>query len=183
MTRSLARTRPPALMFRWRARGAACGAALMLLLDFFGLSGPWQGIALVLALLAVFAMSATTFFMRRHDREIEEAQELARQSEAEREELREQLERRAQLEQQLRHAKRTAEAAVMAKGAILATRSPGRPRPRTVSGPMRGRLTHPRLARDRAGLGRTAHTASQQQLRFVDDILDYSKLEADKLEL
>ena len=30
---------------------------------------------------------------------------------------------------------------------------------------------------------RTAYTSSQQLLRIVDDILDYSKLEADKLEL
>src|SRR5690606_29234239 len=30
---------------------------------------------------------------------------------------------------------------------------------------------------------RTAYTSSQQMLRIVDDILDYSKLEADKLEL
>ncbi len=183
MTRSLARTRPPALMFRWLALGAACGAALMLLLDFFGLSGPWQGIALVLALLAVFAMSATTFFMRRHDREIEEAQELARQSEAEREELREQLERRAQLEQQLRHAKRTAEAAVMAKGEFLATMSHEIRTPLNGIVPMLDLLMHARLAPDHAELVRTAHTSSQQLLRIVDDILDYSKLEADKLEL
>ena len=30
---------------------------------------------------------------------------------------------------------------------------------------------------------RTAYTSSQQLLRIVDDILDYSKLEANKLEL
>ena len=30
---------------------------------------------------------------------------------------------------------------------------------------------------------RTAYTSSQQMLRIVDDILDYSKLEANKLEL
>src|SRR5690606_33878924 len=93
MTRSLARTRPTALMLRWLALGAACGAAVMLLLDFFGLVGPWQGIALVLALLAAFAISATTFFMQRYDREIEDAAELVKRSEAEREELREQIER------------------------------------------------------------------------------------------
>src|SRR5690606_18844051 len=42
---------------------------------------------------------------------------------------------------------------------------------------------HARLAPDHAELVRTAYLSSQQMLRIVDDILDYSKLEADKLEL
>src|SRR5690606_18357090 len=183
MTRSLARTRPSALMLRWLALGAACGAAVMLMLDFFGLAGPWQGIALVLALLAAFAISATTFFMQNYDREIEDAEELVRRSEAEREELRQQIERQAQLEQQLRHAKRTAEAAVMAKGEFLATMSHEIRTPLNGIVPMLDLLMHARLAPDHAELVRTAHTSSQHLLRIVDDILDYSKLEADKLEL
>ena len=181
--RPLARTRPNALMLRWLALGAACGAAVMLLLDFFGLAGPWEGIALVLALLAAFAISATTFFMQSYDREIEDAEELVRRSEAEREELREQIERQAQLEQQLRHAKRTAEAAVMAKGEFLATMSHEIRTPLNGIVPMLDLLMHARLAPDHAELVRTAHTSSQHLLRIVDDILDYSKLEADKLEL
>ncbi|MGO1718571.1 MAG: ATP-binding protein [Luteimonas sp.] len=170
-------------MLRWLALGAACGAAVMLLLDFFGLAGPWEGIALVLALLAAFAISATTFFMQSYDREIEDAEELVRRSEAEREELREQIERQAQLEQQLRHAKRTAEAAVMAKGEFLATMSHEIRTPLNGIVPMLDLLMHARLAPDHAELVRTAHTSSQHLLRIVDDILDYSKLEADKLEL
>lgn len=55
-------------MLRWLALGAASGAALMLVLDFFGLAGPWEGIALVLALLAAFALCATTYFMQHYDR-------------------------------------------------------------------------------------------------------------------
>src|SRR5690625_4871476 len=183
MTRTLAGIRPSALMFRWLALGAACGAAIMLLLDFFGLAGPWQGIALVLALLAAFAMSATTLFMRRHEREMEDIQALVERSEAEREELRQQIELQSQLERQLRHAKRTAEAAVMAKGEFLATMSHEIRTPLNGIVPMLDLLMHARLAPDHAELVRTAHTSSQHLLRIVDDILDYSKLEADKLEL
>ncbi|MGY0559871.1 ATP-binding protein [Luteimonas sp. A277] len=170
-------------MLRWLALGAACGAAIMLLLDFFGLAGPWQGIALVLTLLAAFALCATTYFMQHYDREIEEAQEQMRHSEAERAELREQVVRHAELEQQLRHAKRTAEAAVMAKGEFLATMSHEIRTPLNGIVPMLDLLMHARLAADHAELVRTAHTSSQHLLRIVDDILDYSKLEADKLEL
>ena len=181
--RTQARIRPSALMLRWLALGAACGAAVMLLLDFFGMAGPWQGIALVLALLAAFAISATTFFMQRHDRELEDFEAMVRRNEAEREELRGQIERQAQLEQQLRHAKRTAEAAVMAKGEFLATMSHEIRTPLNGIVPMLDLLMHARLSPDHAELVRTAHTSSQHLLRIVDDILDYSKLEADKLEL
>ena len=181
--RTQARIGPFALMLRWLALGAACGAALVLLLDYFGLAGPWQGIGLVLVLLAAFAVSATTIAMHRHERELEDIEALVKRSEAEREELRGQIERQAQLEQQLRHAKRTAEAAVMAKGEFLATMSHEIRTPLNGIVPMLDLLMHARLAPDHAELVRTAHTSSQQLLRIVDDILDYSKLEADKLEL
>src|SRR5690606_33302653 len=49
--------------------------------------------------------------------------------------------------------------------------------------PMLDLPMHARLAADHAELVRTAYLATQQMLRNVDDFLDYSKLEADKLEL
>ena len=180
---TLARTRPSALILRWLAPAAACAVAIMLLLDFTGLAGPWQGITLLLALLTALAIGAATYLMQRTDREIEEAREQMRHSEAEHTELREQLARHAELEQQLRHAKRTAEAAVMAKGEFLATMSHEIRTPLNGIVPMLDLLMHARLAADHAELVRTAHTSSQHLLRIVDDILDYSKLEADKLEL
>src|SRR5690606_38729084 len=183
MTRSLARTRPTALVLRWLALGAACGAAIALLLDFAGAAGPWPGIALALAVLAALAMGALVVLMQRNDREIGDVQALVERSEAEREALRQQIERQSQLEQQLRHAKRTAEAAVMAKGEFLATMSHEIRTPLNGIVPMLDLLMHARLAPDHAELVRTAHTSSQQLLRIVDDILDFSKLEADKLEL
>src|SRR3546814_7279571 len=49
--------------------------------------------------------------------------------------------------------------------------------------PMLDLLMHAQLAHDHAEMVRTAYNSSQQMLRIVDDILDYSKLEADKLVL
>src|SRR6478736_6484682 len=49
--------------------------------------------------------------------------------------------------------------------------------------PMLDLLLHAPLANDHLELVRTAFTSSHQLLRIVDDILDYSKLEADRLEL
>src|SRR5690606_35330153 len=98
-------------------------------------------------------------------------------------ELQHEIERHSQLEQELRLAKQAAESAVMAKGEFLATMSHEIRTPLNGIVPMLDLLMHARLAPDHAELVRTAYTSSQQMLRIVDDILDYSKLEADKLEL
>ena len=43
------------LTARWLALGGAAGVAVSLGLAQFGVQGPWQGVALALALLALFA--------------------------------------------------------------------------------------------------------------------------------
>src|SRR5690606_17619736 len=74
--------RPSALMLRWLALGAAAGAALTLVLDVFGAEGPWQHVALVLVLLALFAVIAIHVSVRKRDQEMDEADERARRDEA-----------------------------------------------------------------------------------------------------
>jgi signal transduction histidine kinase/CheY-like chemotaxis protein len=175
--------RPTALMLRWLALGAAAGAALTLVLDVLGLEGPWQHAALVLVLLALFAVIAIHLGLRRRDQQMDEADERARRDEAVLEQLQAQIDQHTQLESQLRQAKLAAESAVMAKGEFLATMSHEIRTPLNGIVPMLDLLMHARLAPDHAELVRTAYTSSQQMLRIVDDILDYSKLEADKLEL
>src|SRR3546814_8710507 len=72
---------------------------------------------------------------------------------------------------------------MMAKGEFLATMSHEIRIPLNGIVPMLDLLMHAQLAPDHAEMVRTAYTSSQQMLRIVDDILDYSKLEADKLVL
>ena len=183
MNLTVSRTRPSAVMLRWLALGAAAGAALTLSLDALGLDGPWQGTALVLALLAVFASIGVFVSSREREREMAEAEIRARRDEAELGELQRELDRHTQLEQQLRQAKQAAESAMMAKGEFLATMSHEIRTPLNGIVPMLDLLMHAQLAPDHAEMVRTAYTSSQQMLRIVDDILDYSKLEADKLVL
>ncbi|WP_241685815.1 hybrid sensor histidine kinase/response regulator [Luteimonas sp. YGD11-2] len=177
------RPRPSLLTMRWLALGAVLGTAAALLLAITGIPGPWQGLALVFALLAASATAAVVHGVQQCRQALDEADALARQHEGEREELQSQLELHTQLEGQLRQAKQAAESAVLAKGEFLATMSHEIRTPLNGIVPMLDLLIHAPLAAEHADLVRTAYTSSQQMLRIVDDILDYSKLEAAKLEL
>src|SRR5690606_31510858 len=147
------------------------------------LEGRGQHAALVLVLLALSAAIAIHISMRQREQQMDEADERARRDEALMEQMQAQIEQHTQLESQLRHAKQAAESAMMAKGEFLATMSHEIRTPLNGIVPMLDLLMHAQLASDHAELVRTAYTPPQQMLRVVDDILDYSKLEADKLEL
>ncbi|MCJ0825632.1 ATP-binding protein [Luteimonas sp. 50] len=169
---------------RWLALGAAAGAALALALERFGMSGPWTSVALLLVLLALFAITAYLHASRRRDAAWQRADERVRRGEAAIGELQREIDRHTVLEQQLLQAKQEAESAVMAKGEFLATMSHEIRTPLNGIVPMLDLLLHAgSLAPDHRELVRTAYASSHQLLRIVDDILDYSKLEADRLEL
>src|SRR3954470_14975421 len=115
--------RAPSQAVRWLALGAAAGAALAVGMATLGFNGPWQSIALVLALLAVFATTAFLFSARRRDKAWLQIDERARLGEETVDALQREIDRHTQLEQQLIQAKQAAESAVLAKGEFLATMS------------------------------------------------------------
>ncbi|MET1162870.1 MAG: ATP-binding protein [Pseudoxanthomonas sp.] len=104
-------------------------------------------------------------------------------AESERDNLQRDLQRHDRLEQQLLLAKQAAESAVLAKGEFLATMSHEIRTPLNGIVPMLDLLSRAALPPDQRDMLNTASASSQQLLRIVDDILDYSKLEANKLEL
>jgi signal transduction histidine kinase/CheY-like chemotaxis protein/HPt (histidine-containing phosphotransfer) domain-containing protein len=175
--------RTPLLTARWLALGAAGGAAVALALAQIGLDGPWQIAALTLVLLAVFALLATLLALRQRESLLRETTDIAERGALEVDLLQREIERRSHLQQELTVAKQAAEAAVLAKGEFLATMSHEIRTPLNGIVPMLDLLMSQRLAPDQREMVRTAMTSSQQLLRIVDDILDYSKLEANKLQL
>jgi signal transduction histidine kinase/CheY-like chemotaxis protein len=97
--------------------------------------------------------------------------------------MRRELDRLREAEAQLTRAKQEAEAATMAKGEFLATMSHEIRTPLNGIIPLLDILLSTRLADDQREYLNTAYSSARQLLSIVDDILDYSKIEANKLEL
>src|SRR5690606_9361452 len=87
------------------------------------------------------------------------------------------------VQHELLAAKHSAEAATMAKGEFLATMSHEIRTPLNGIVPLLDLLRTTPLRPDQREYLVTAHQSALELLRIVDDILDYSKLEASKLEL
>ncbi|MCB1606404.1 MAG: response regulator [Xanthomonadales bacterium] len=97
--------------------------------------------------------------------------------------LRGELERRRHLEDEINAAKQAAESAAMAKGEFLATMSHEMRTPLNGIIPLLEILRDTRLEPDQREYLNTSYQSARHLLRIIDDILDYSKMEAGKLDL
>ncbi len=167
----------------WLALAAILLAMAALLLPMFGVAGPWAWVALTAAAIAALACVAAALRMRALSARHAGTEARAAMAESERDNLQRELQRHDRLEQQLLLAKQAAESAVLAKGEFLATMSHEIRTPLNGIVPMLDLLSRAALPPDQRDMLNTASASSQQLLRIVDDILDYSKLEANKLEL
>lgn len=167
----------------WLVLAAILLTLAALLLPWFGIAGPWTWVALASAGVAGFVCVTVALRMRRLAAYYEGTEARAAMAESERDNLQKDLQRHDRLEQQLLLAKQAAESAVLAKGEFLATMSHEIRTPLNGIVPMLDLLSRAALPPDQRDMLNTASASSQQLLRIVDDILDYSKLEANKLEL
>lgn len=167
----------------WLAAMAAAMAGTAALMAALGSTGPWSAIAAGAAVLAVIASLACV----RHWRDTQQRlQQLQRRGDAlahERDQLQHAVQQQEALEQELLKAKQAAEAATLAKGEFLATMSHEIRTPLNGILPMLDLIAGGQLGSDQRQMLQTATVSSQQLLRIVDDILDYSRLEAKGLDL
>ena len=167
----------------WLALIAVLLAAVALLLPMTGIAGPWTWVALACTICAALLCAVVAVRMRSLSTRHEGSEARAAMAESERNNLQRELQHHDRLEQQLLLAKQAAESAVLAKGEFLATMSHEIRTPLNGIVPMLDLLSRAALPPDQRDMLNTASASSQQLLRIVDDILDYSKLEANKLEL
>ena len=171
------------LVARWLAIAGAAGAAVAQAFAYFTDNSLWNTLAFVAALLAVAAVAGLWRGVTSRSVALVEAVHVTDEQQQALSALHTELEIHRSLERELLEAKQTAESAVMAKGEFLATMSHEIRTPLNGIIPMLDLLMNSKLPPDQQDFLRTAYTSSRQMLRIVDDILDYSKLEANKLQL
>lgn len=167
----------------WPALLGSLGAAFASLLGALGLAGPWGWIAFGCAVVAACAFGAWLSVHRARGRALRDALQRVRDGELAAARYRDEIDRHSRLESEMLEARQTAESAVLAKGEFLATMSHEIRTPLNGIVPMLDLLLHAPMPVDQQELVRTAYGSSMQMQRIVDDILDYSKLEADRLVL
>ncbi|MEO5596196.1 MAG: ATP-binding protein, partial [Lysobacteraceae bacterium] len=159
--------------------------------DLAGLQGPWRMLALSSALLGLVTYLLVMRGFHGHVHAASTAIAIAAQAaasevgtrDAQFDALRNELEEHRRLQSELTEAKQAAESAMLAKGEFLATMSHEVRTPLNGIIPMLDLLQSSKLAVDQREMLGTALQSARQLLRIVDDILDYSKLEANGLHL
>ena len=172
-----------ALIVRWIAIAGAGGAAIASAFAHWSNEQVWQSVAFVLALLAIAGIAGLWYAVAKRNEALSAASEQTHEQKREVTALNEELAVHRELQKELTIAKQAAESAMMAKGEFLATMSHEIRTPLNGIIPMLDIMMSVKLAPDHHDIIRTAYTSARQMLRIVDDILDYSKLEANKLQL
>ncbi|MEA9750836.1 ATP-binding protein [Xanthomonas campestris pv. raphani] len=162
---------------------AALVAASAAALQWLGVAGPWRIVTAAASVLALVCGICNAVAAYRASRALGALTRQLDDTNTAQARMLQELQRHGELEQELLRAKQAAEAASLAKGEFLATMSHEIRTPLNGIIPMLELISRGQLSLDQRDMLQTATGSSLQLLRIVDDILDYSKLEANKLEL
>ncbi|MFM6988862.1 MAG: sensor histidine kinase, partial [Arenimonas sp.] len=170
------------VLVRWLALASASGAALTSGISLWLNNAIWLNVSIVSSLLAVSCIAALWHRIDRGRESVQTEASVQRHIQ-EVSGLRSELEKQKSLEIELKKSKLAAESAAMAKSEFLATMSHEIRTPLNGIIPMLDLLSTTPLEKDQSDILSTARSSAGQMKRIVDDILDYSKLEANKLQL
>jgi len=179
---------------RTRLATRVCAIAGALVIATAGIAAPWyvradlvMPVAVALLIVAALIIAALWWAIRADSVQptvmMPATATPGRTLELAPEELRRQLDTLRHTQGELLVAKQAAEAAMMAKGEFLATMSHEIRTPLNGVLPLLELVLSTKLAADQRDYLATAYASARELLRIVDAILDYSKLDAERLEL
>ncbi len=171
------------IIVRWLALASAAGAAISSSITLWLNDSVWLNVTVISSMLSVSFVAALWHRIGKHNSQIVETEVNTEQQLQEMSGLRTELEKQRSLEFELKKSKQAAESAAMAKSEFLATMSHEIRTPLNGIIPMLDLLSTTHLEKDQTDILSTARSSAGQMKRIVDDILDYSKLEANKLQL
>jgi signal transduction histidine kinase/CheY-like chemotaxis protein/HPt (histidine-containing phosphotransfer) domain-containing protein len=171
------------VIVRWLALASAAGAAISSAISLWRDDSLWLNFSIISSFLTVSFVAALWNRISVHSRLIEKTELSTLQHIEEVNNLQFELEKHKSFERELKNSKLAAESAAMAKSEFLATMSHEIRTPLNGVIPMLDLLANSKLGVDQADILSTARTSANQMKQIVDDILDYSKLEANKLRL
>ena len=170
-------------VIRWLALASAAGAAISSGISLWLNESVWLNVTVISSLLTVSFVAALRHRIESRHSRIAQTEVNTEHHLQEVTDLRTELEKQRSLEFELKKSKLAAEAAAMAKSEFLATMSHEIRTPLNGIIPMLDLLSTTTLEKDQTDILSTARSSAGQMKRIVDDILDYSKLEANKLQL
>lgn len=171
------------IIVRWLALASALGAAIASGISLWLNDYLWLNISVIASFLTIAFIAALWLRVKRQSIETEISQQSTIYHLQEVNDLQTELEKHKSLELELKQSKVAAESAAMAKSEFLATMSHEIRTPLNGIIPMLDLLSTTKLGPDQVEILQTAQTSALLMRQIVDDILDYSKLEANKLKL
>ena len=171
------------VIVRWLALSSAAGAAISSAISLWRDDSAWLNFTIISSFLTVSFVAALWHRISAHSKVIENTELSTLMHIQEVNNLQFELEKHKSFERELKNSKLAAESAALAKSEFLATMSHEIRTPLNGVIPMLDLLATTKLGVDQAEILNTARTSANQMKQIVDDILDYSKLEANKLRL
>lgn len=171
------------VLVRWLALASATGAALTSAISLWLNDSVWLNFSVISSFLTVSFVAALWNKISVHSKILEETEQSTQLHIQELNNLQFELEKHKTFERELRTSKIAAESAALSKSEFLATMSHEIRTPLNGVIPMLDLLATSKLEVDQAEILSTARSSAHQMKQIVDDILDYSKLEANKLKL
>jgi signal transduction histidine kinase/CheY-like chemotaxis protein/HPt (histidine-containing phosphotransfer) domain-containing protein len=171
------------VLVRWLALASASGAAISSGISLWLNDSIWLNVSIISSFLTISFIAALWNRINVQSKIVDQKIYATKLHIQELNNLQFELEKHKTFERELRVSKIAAESAALSKSEFLATMSHEIRTPLNGVIPMLDLLATSKLNADQIEILSTARSSANQMKQIVDDILDYSKLEANKLKL